>query len=95
MNKMGADFSTPVNKVMEEVNVIIDAGHRVALSDPVYYRLRGYIIEIRAERWHTKEHQFTRYTFVEVGNPANSWQTVSWEKARALENYLGIGSWQQ
>ena len=92
---MSADYSTPVNKVMEEVNVIINAGHRAALSNPVYYRLPGGILEIRAERWETTEHQFTRYTFTEVGNPTNTWQTVSWEDARALEDYLGIGSWKQ
>ena len=87
---MGADYSTPVNKVMEEVNVIIDAGHRAALSNPVYYRLPGGILEIRAERWETTEHQFTRYTFTEVGNLKNSWQTVSFDKARKMEKYLGI-----
>ena len=89
------DYSTPINKVDEQVNTIINAGHRVAVSDPVYYRLPGGIVEIQAERWHTTEHKFTRYTFAEVGNPENSWQTVSWEEARKLEDYLGIDSWQQ
>ena len=87
---MGADFSTPVAQADEQVTRVIQSGAAVALSNPIYYQLPGGILMVRAEQWNTTEHQFTRYTFTEVGDLANSWQTTSYDKARKLEQYLGI-----